>query len=63
MELFIGAQNDLLYVIDGRPNYFGEGPIPKEFGPNVVAGPFNLNQARTDRELQKLLDFINNMKS
>lgn len=37
---FVGAQNDTLYVIDGPPSPAPyDGPIPKEYGPNVVATP------------------------
>jgi hypothetical protein len=37
---YVGAQNDALYVIDGPPSpgpY--DGPIPKDYGPEVVAEP------------------------
>ena len=51
---YLGAQNDLLFVIDAPPNWYGESAIPNEDGPNVIAGPFNLDHARTQKELEKL---------
>jgi hypothetical protein len=37
---FVGAQNDSLYVLDATPSPAPyDGPIPREYGPNVVATP------------------------
>ncbi|TIM16229.1 MAG: hypothetical protein E5Y67_03280 [Mesorhizobium sp.] len=37
---FVGAQNDGLYIIDGPPSPAPyDGPIPREYGPNVIATP------------------------
>ncbi len=48
----VGAQNDLIYVIDGPPSpgpY--EGPIPKEYGPNVIWGPIPAEHVSTVTEV------------
>lgn len=37
---FVGAQNDGLYILNGSPSPAPyDGPIPKEYGPEVVATP------------------------
>lgn len=34
----VGAQNDILYILDGPPSPAPyDGPIPKESGPSVIA--------------------------
>lgn len=36
----VGAQNDALYVLDAAPSPAPyDGPLPREYGPNVVATP------------------------
>jgi len=37
---YVGAQNDLLFILDGPPSPAPyDGPIPKTYGPSVIAKP------------------------
>lgn len=42
-ELYVGAQNDILYLLDGRPCMSNDCP-PHEDGPNVLAKMYGSSQ-------------------
>lgn len=57
-KLFIGTQNDGLFIIDGPPSPAGEGSGLVEWGPNAIA-KFYKNDADTQAVAERIVAAFN----